>query len=94
MTTIFRSVGWDARQLDGGYKAYRRQVVADLETLPRQFHYRVLCGATGSAKSRILQAIGALGEQIVDLEALASLPARSTLKPKAGRSVVCRCRTP
>ena len=72
MTTIFRSVGWDARQLDGGYKAYRRQVVADLETLPRQFHYRVLCGATGSAKSRILQAIGALGEQIVDLEALAS----------------------
>jgi tRNA 2-selenouridine synthase len=71
MTTIFRSIGWDARQLDGGYKAYRRQVVADLDTLPRQFRYRVLCGATGSAKSRILQAIGDLGEQIVDLEALA-----------------------
>jgi tRNA 2-selenouridine synthase len=71
MTTIFRSVGWDARQLDGGYKSYRRQVVAELETLPRQFKYRVLCGATGSAKSRILQAIGELGEQIVDLEALA-----------------------
>lgn len=71
MTTIFRSIGWDARQLDGGYKAWRRQVVAELETLPRQFRYRVLCGATGSAKSRILQAIGALGEQIVDLEALA-----------------------
>lgn len=71
MTTIFRSIGWDARQLEGGYKAYRRQVVADLDSLPRQFRYRVLCGATGSAKSRILQAIGELGEQIVDLEALA-----------------------
>lgn len=72
MTTIFRSIGWNARQLDGGYKAYRRDVVATMETLPRSFRYRVLCGATGSAKSRILQAIGSLGEQIVDLEALAS----------------------
>jgi tRNA 2-selenouridine synthase len=72
MTTIFRSIGWDAAQLEGGYKTYRRQVVADLDTVPRKFAYRVLCGATGSAKSRILQAIGDLGEQIVDLEALAS----------------------
>jgi tRNA 2-selenouridine synthase len=71
MVTIFRSIGWNARQLEGGYKAWRREVVAELEVLPRQFRYRVLCGATGSAKSRILQAIGALGEQIVDLEALA-----------------------
>jgi tRNA 2-selenouridine synthase len=71
MTTIFRSVGWDARQLEGGYKSYRQWVVAELQTRPRQFHYRVLCGATGSAKTRILQAIGARGEQIIDLEALA-----------------------
>jgi len=71
MVTIFRSIGWNARQLEGGYKAWRREVVAELDVLPRQFRYRVLCGATGSAKSRILQAIGALGEQIVDLEALA-----------------------
>ena len=71
MVTIFRSIGWDARQLEGGYKAWRRETVATLETLPRQFRYRVLCGATGSAKSRILQAIAALGEQVVDLEALA-----------------------
>lgn len=71
MVTIFRSIGWDARQLDGGYKAWRREVVAELETLPRSFRYRVICGPTGSAKSRILQALGDLGEQIVDLEALA-----------------------
>jgi len=71
MVTIFRSIGWDARQLEGGYKAWRREVVAELETLPRRFRYRVICGPTGSAKSRILQALGELGEQIVDLEALA-----------------------
>lgn len=71
MTTILRSVGWDARQLNGGYKSYRHAVLAELENLPRQFHYRVLCGATGSAKTRVLQAIGETGEQIIDLEALA-----------------------
>ncbi|MFA7291692.1 MAG: tRNA 2-selenouridine(34) synthase MnmH [Rhodocyclaceae bacterium] len=71
MTTIFRSVGWDARQLEGGYKSYRHAVLGELESLPRQFRYRVLCGATGSAKTRILQAIGNTGAQIIDLEALA-----------------------
>lgn len=71
MVTVLRSVGWHAHQLEGGYKAYRHKVVAQLETLPRQFSYRVLCGPTGSAKTRILQAIGVLGEQILDLETLA-----------------------
>jgi tRNA 2-selenouridine synthase len=71
MVTVLRSVGWNAHQLEGGYKAYRHRVVAELETLPRQFSYRVLCGPTGSAKTRILQAIGAQGEQVLDLETLA-----------------------
>ena len=30
MTTIFRSIGWDARQLEGGYKAFRSALLADL----------------------------------------------------------------
>jgi tRNA 2-selenouridine synthase len=71
MVTIFRSIGWGAGQLGGGYKAYRQHVVAQLESLPRQFTYRVLCGPTGSAKTRVLQAIGGLGEQVLDLETLA-----------------------
>lgn len=71
MVTVLRSVGWKAAQLEGGYKAYRHHVVAQLETLPRQFGFRVLCGPTGSAKTRILQAIGGLGEQALDLESLA-----------------------
>lgn len=71
MTTIFRAIGWGAGQLDGGYKAWRGHVIAQLETLPSQFNFRVIAGATGSAKTRILQAIGELGEQVLDLETLA-----------------------
>ncbi|MGB9495749.1 MAG: tRNA 2-selenouridine(34) synthase MnmH [Azonexus sp.] len=72
MTTIFRAIGWKASQLEGGYKTWRSHVVARLEQLPPTFDFRVICGATGSAKTRILQAIGALGEQVLDLETLAS----------------------
>lgn len=71
MVTILRSVGWNAGQLEGGYKNYRQSVVAHLETLPPQFHFMVLGGATGSAKTRILQAIGRQGAQVLDLETLA-----------------------
>src|SRR5204862_3856228 len=54
---VLRQVGWDARRLDGGYKAFRRQVVTDLEALPERFDFRVVCGATGSGKSRLLEAL-------------------------------------
>ena len=59
LTTIFRAIGWPAGQLSGGYKAWRGHVISQLETLPGQFRFKVICGATGSAKTRILQAIGA-----------------------------------
>ncbi|HRP94858.1 MAG TPA: tRNA 2-selenouridine(34) synthase MnmH [Rhodocyclaceae bacterium] len=66
-----RLVGWDACQLEGGYKSWRRQVVAELATLPQRLDLRVLCGATGSAKTRVLEALAARGAQVLDLEALA-----------------------
>lgn len=71
MTTVLRQVGWNAHQLDGGYKAYRRYVVDRLQQLPLQFRYRVVSGSTGSGKSRVLQALAGLGEQVLDLEELA-----------------------
>jgi tRNA 2-selenouridine synthase len=71
MTQIFRSVGWNAQQLDGGYKAWRGQVITDLASLPGLFRYRVICGRTGSGKSRLLQALAHAGEQVLDLEQLA-----------------------
>jgi len=72
MATIFRAVGWQAGHLEGGYKAWRHHVVKSLEELPAAYRFIVVCGATGNAKTRILQAIGQLGEQILDLETLAS----------------------
>lgn len=69
---VLRQVGWDAQKLDGGYKAFRKQVVADLETLPADFSFLVVCGATGSGKSRLLEALAAEGAQVLDLEALAA----------------------
>ena len=68
---ILREIGWDAHRLDGGYKAWRRQVVADLAELPRRFDFHVVSGATGSAKSRVLEALAALGAQVLHLEELA-----------------------
>ena len=72
MTTIFRAIGWHTGQLDGGYKTWRTHVIARLQELPAQFRFRVVSGATGSAKTRILQDIAKLGEQVLDLETLAS----------------------
>lgn len=72
MTHIFSKIGWRAEQLDGGYKAYRRNVLESLEVLPERLNYRVICGATGTGKSRLLAAIARLGGQVLDLEGLAS----------------------
>ncbi|NMG75127.1 tRNA 2-selenouridine(34) synthase MnmH [Aromatoleum diolicum] len=70
--TWLRLIGWDACQLEGGYKNWRRMVVTELETLPKRFDLRVICGATGSGKTRILEALNALGAQVLDLEDLAA----------------------
>ena len=69
---VLRQVGWDAQRLEGGYKAFRRQVVADLEEMPRGLRFHVICGATGSGKSRLLEALAQAGAQVLDLEVLAA----------------------
>lgn len=71
MSIILAQVGWSAHKLDGGYKAYRRDVLDKLETLPQNFTYRVVCGPTGSGKSRLLQTMAKQGLQVLDLEHLA-----------------------
>lgn len=70
--TWMRLVGWDAQQLQGGYKSWRAHVIARIASLAPSLPLRVLCGPTGSAKTRVLQALAALGEQVLDLEALAA----------------------
>ncbi len=72
MVQVLGQIGWRPGQLEGGYKGYRRAVLAELEALPGRHSFRVVCGPTGSAKSRLLQALARLGAQVLDLEELAA----------------------
>ena len=76
MSIILAQVGWAAHKLEGGYKTYRRDVLDKLEALPQRFTFRVICGPTGSGKSRLLKALAESGQsssshQVLDLETLA-----------------------
>lgn len=68
MAWLLSFSGFDVYLLDGGYKAYRNFVL-DSFSLPLQ--YKVLGGFTGSAKTEILQELGARGFAMVDLEGIA-----------------------
>lgn len=71
MNVWFNMIGWQARQLDGGYKSYRRHVLEQLEGLPPRFDYIALTGHTGTGKTRLLHALADAGAQVLDLEGLA-----------------------
>ncbi len=71
LTHVLNEIGWRAVQLEGGYQTWRRHVVASLATFPARFRYVVVCGLTGSGKSRLLAALRAEGAQVLDLEQLA-----------------------
>jgi tRNA 2-selenouridine synthase len=68
---VLKEIGWRAVQLEGGYQTYRRHVVAALAALPTRFRYIVICGLTGSGKSRLLNALAQTDAQVLDLEELA-----------------------
>ncbi|WGG52912.1 tRNA 2-selenouridine(34) synthase MnmH [Rugamonas sp. DEMB1] len=71
MAHIMAKIGWPVVQLDGGYKAFRNHVAAALE-VPPALSFRVVCGTTGSGKSRLLEVMHADGAQVLDLEQLAA----------------------
>ena len=72
LATVLGQIGWQVQLLDGGYREYRRAVIAELEALPQFLDLCVVCGTTGSGKSQLLQVLASLGEQVLDLENLAN----------------------
>ena len=68
---VLTQIGWRTGKLEGGYKSYRRAVIDELQTLPSRFDWRVVCGMTGTGKSRLLRALHDQGAQVLDLEELA-----------------------
>ncbi len=69
MAWLLRQSGLDVLTLEGGYKAYRAWVLAELAE--RQYPLLVIGGSTGTGKTKILHALRQMGEQIIDLEGLA-----------------------
>jgi tRNA 2-selenouridine synthase len=83
LSLILSEIGFQVRIIDGGYKAFRAALVADIPRLVEKLNFIVICGPTGSGKTRLLQALAAMPAtenhpshhtkpQVLDLEALAN----------------------
>lgn len=72
LAIILKQIGWRVQLIDGGYKSYRRHVVAALYDTPIQSPVVLLDGPTGTAKTDILKRLSTSGMQIIDLEGLAN----------------------
>lgn len=71
-THILNRIGWKAMQLEDGYQGFRRLVIDDLRRAAQSFRFQVICGMTGSGKTRVLRELSKLGAQVLDLEGLAN----------------------
>lgn len=69
MAWLFSTVGLRVAILKGGYKAYRQHI---RKSFSEDSKIVVLGGMTGTGKTEILQELGKLGFQIIDLEGLAN----------------------
>ena len=72
LSLILSEIGFRVTLVEGGYKAFRAAVVQDIPQWVSGLDLRVICGTTGSGKTRLLQALAAQGAQVIDLEALAN----------------------
>jgi tRNA 2-selenouridine synthase len=68
MAWLFQLAGFDVYVIKDGYKAYRRFI---RERLAQPANIIILGGLTGSGKTELLQLLGKMGEQVLDLEKLA-----------------------
>lgn len=87
LAAALRRRGWTVDVLPGGWINYRRWVQAGLELLPRLVTFRVIACSLGCEAYRVLQALRAVGHQVLDLGGLAAwrhgaLGASSATQPK------------
>lgn len=71
LSLVLGQIGFPVTLIEGGYKAFRAAMLDDLAQRVRTLSWRVVCGTTGSGKTRLLQALQHEGAQVLDLEALA-----------------------
>lgn len=68
---ILDQIGFRVSLVEGGYKAFRTALLEDTPRQVQRLRFRVVCGTTGSGKTRLLHALAAEGAQVLDLEGLA-----------------------
>jgi tRNA 2-selenouridine synthase len=68
---VLDQIGFRVSLIEGGYKAFRAAMLIDLERLAQSLRFQVVCGTTGSGKTRLLHALAQEGAQVLDLEHLA-----------------------
>jgi tRNA 2-selenouridine synthase len=69
---VLGQIGFKICLIEGGYKAFRAALLASIPELVAPLQWRVVCGPTGSGKTRLLHALAAEGAQVLDLEDLAN----------------------
>ncbi len=72
LAVILDSIGYPTYRLDGGYKAYRKQVNDELRSDRPPEHFLTVCGYTGAGKTRLLERLSEQGVPILDLEGAAN----------------------
>ena len=72
MATILSRVGWRCSLLKGGYRSWRRHVVAELREEGALLPMILIDGQTGTAKTEIIRRLMAQGAPAIDLEGLAA----------------------
>lgn len=68
MAVLLQTSGLTCHLLKGGYKAYRNYILAEFE---KPLPLKVIGGKTGSGKTQVLHALRNLGQQVIDMEAIA-----------------------
>ncbi len=72
LALILGQIGFRVTLIEGGYKAFRSAMIAAIPALAERISWRVICGPTGSGKTRLLHCLRAQGAQVLDLEGLAN----------------------
>jgi tRNA 2-selenouridine synthase len=72
LSLILSQIGFRVTMVEGGYKAFRAAIVQDTVQRVAQLNFQVVCGPTGSGKTRLLEALRTRGAQVLDLEDLAN----------------------
>ena len=71
LALVLDQIGFRVNLVEGGYKAFRAAMLHDVEARADALRFQVVCGTTGSGKTRLLHALQRAGAQVLDLEALA-----------------------